>query len=59
MGYNLGGKAAALGLLAITNGDVEKAKEVWELIAYADPMTMDESLDIVDGAVRQVLGRAE
>ena len=59
MGYNLGGKAGALGLLAITNGDVEKAQEIWALIAYSDPMTMDEALVLVDDAVRKVLGSSE
>jgi hypothetical protein len=53
MGYNLGGKAAALGLMALADGDRAKAERIWRRIRNADPMGIDEALDLVEAALAE------
>jgi hypothetical protein len=53
MGYNIGAKGVALGLYAITNGDVAKAKRIWARLANYDPNNVSEALGLVEEAVRQ------
>jgi hypothetical protein len=56
MGYNIGGKSAAIGLLALTHGDKARAKRIWARLQYQDPQGVEDALDMVEEAVQQELG---
>ena len=51
MGYNIGGKAVAIGLLALTGGDRVRADAVWMRLRNEDPYDVAEALDLVEGAL--------
>ncbi|HEY9310270.1 MAG TPA: hypothetical protein VIP82_20900 [Microbacterium sp.] len=51
MGYNIGAKGVAIGLLALTGGDRQEADRVWKEIRYGDPRDVAEALDMVEAAI--------
>jgi hypothetical protein len=56
MGYNIGAKGVAIGLLALAHGDKARAKRVWSRLRFQDPGGVDEALDMVEDAIRQEQG---
>jgi len=51
MGYNIGAKGVAVGLLALTGNDIEEAKRIWSLLAYEDPRDVEEAMEAVQRAL--------
>jgi hypothetical protein len=51
MGYNIGAKGVAIGLLALTNGDRDRAEAVWDRVAFLDPVDVSQALDFVEEAL--------
>lgn len=51
MGYNLGAKSAAIGLLALTGGNRAEAERIWTEIEYADPADIGQALDLIEAAL--------
>lgn len=51
MGYNLGSKTLAIGLLALCDGDPFRAKRVWKRIQYEEPEGFSDALELVMAAL--------
>lgn len=51
MGYNIGAKSVAIALLALTNGDRERADRVWAVLEGTDPFGVPDALDMVQAAL--------